>query len=219
MRLFLASQDFGNFGDKLSEMVGDNRRALVIFNARDHKDGDRGIEKQKQIFADAGLEFNELDLRNYFDRKDELQQFIDEFKPGLVVLLGGNTFLLRRALAQSGFDEILIDDIKADKYVYAGHSAGSMIVAPSLKGFERLDNEKIVVSGYNPEVIWSGLNITDIRVIPHVSSDKYREQIVKMRTELFDSKGWRYELLEDEDVFVIDGEEEIVLRGGSHGIN
>ena len=42
---------------------------------------------------------------------------------------------------------------------------------------------------------------------------------MKMRTELFDSKGWRYELLEDEDVFVIDGEEEIVLRGGSHGIN
>lgn len=218
MRLFLASQDFGNFGDKLSEMVGSNRRALVVFNAHDYRD-DRGVEKKQKLFLKIGLEFNELDLRDYFGKSDELRRYIDNFKPGVVIIMGGNTFLLRRALAQSGFDRILIDDIKADKYVYAGYSAGSMIVAPSLEGFNRLDNEKMIVPGYDPEVIWSGLGLTDTRVIPHVSSDKYREQIVKMRTELFDSKGWRYELLEDEDVFVIDGEEEIVLRGGSHGIN
>lgn len=218
MRLFLASQDFGNFGDKLSEMVGDNRRALVIFNARDYKD-DRGIEGQKELFSGIGLEFNELDLRNYFGRKNELRRFIDKFKPGLVVLLGGNTFLLRRALAQSGFDEILTEDIKADKYVYAGHSAGSMIVAPSMEGYERHDNEKVIMPGYDLGVIWSGLNLVDIRIIPHVSADKYREKIVSMRRELFDRKGWRYELLEDEDVFIIDGEKEIVLRGGLNGAN
>lgn len=32
MRLFLASQDFGNHADRLSEMVGGNRRALVNKN-------------------------------------------------------------------------------------------------------------------------------------------------------------------------------------------
>ena len=218
MRLFLASQDFGNFGDKLSEMVGENRRALVIFNARDYKE-ERGVERQKELCSEIGLEFNEFDLRDYFGRKNELRQFIDKFKPGLAVLLGGNTFLLRRALAQSGFDEILTDDIKADRYVYAGHSAGSIIVAPSLEGYERLDNENVIMAGYDKKVIREGLNLVDVRVIPHVSSDKYREKIISMRRELLDRKGWRYELLEDEDVFVIDGEEEIVLRGGSNGTN
>ena len=218
MRLFLASQDFGNFGDRLSEMIGSNRRALVVFNAHDYRD-DRGVEKKQKLFLKIDLEFNELDLRDYFGKGDELRRYVDNFKPGAVIIVGGNTFLLRRALAQSGFDKILIDDIRADKYVYAGYSAGSMIVAPSLEGFNRTDNEKIVASGYDPEVIWSGLGLIDIRIIPHVSSDKYRKQIVKMRTELFDSKGWRYELLGDEDVFVVDGEEEIVLRGVSDGIN
>lgn len=211
MRLFLASQDLGDFGNRLREMVGENRRALVVFNARDCKP-ERGVDKHRELLSEIGLEFNELDLRDYFGKKDELRDYVDSFKPGVVVILGGNTFLLRRALAQSGFDQILADDVRADKYVYAGYSAGSMIAAPSLEGFERLGSEKVIASGYDPEVIWSGLNLVNIRIIPHVSNDKRRERIVATRREMFDGKGWRYELLEDSDVLIINGDEEEVLR-------
>ena len=211
MRLFLASQDFGNYADRLSAMVGESRKSLVVFNARDHKE-DKGLDAQRQLFADNNLAFHELDLRKYFGRAHELRKFVDEYTPGLVVLLGGNTFLLRRALAQSGFDEILKVDIAADKYVLAGHSAGSIVVGPSLCGFERMDKEKLVLPGYQPEIIWSGLELTDMRVIPHVDSPKYKQAIIQLREQLFDVNNWRYVTLDDDAVFIVDGEKEEVLR-------
>ena len=70
MRLFLASQDLGDFGNRLREMVGENRRALVVFNARDCKP-ERGVDKHRELLSEIGLEFNELDLRDYFGKKDD----------------------------------------------------------------------------------------------------------------------------------------------------
>jgi putative peptidoglycan lipid II flippase len=42
-----------------------------------------------------------LDLRKYFGQQEELEKFVDEYRPGAVILLGGNVFLLRRALSVS----------------------------------------------------------------------------------------------------------------------
>ena len=209
-RLFLASQDFGNHADKLSEMVGDNRRSLVVFNARDYKEN-KEIDQQRELFDNVNLEFRELDLRDYFGQAERLKNFVDEYKPGLVVLLGGNTFLLRRALAQSGLDEILKHDTKQDKYVLAGHSAGSIVVGPGLEGFEVMDQPELVLPGYQPEVIWSGLELTDTRVIPHANSAKYAHAAAS-REKLFKERSLRYIVLNDEDVFVVNGDEREVLR-------
>lgn len=208
MRLFLASQDFGEHASLLSGMAGDNRRALVVFNARDYKP-ERGVEKQKRLFAGIGLEFNELDLRNYFGKKEELQQFIAEFNPGVVDLLGGNSFLLRRAMAQSGLDEILKKDIKNDKYVLAGHSAGSVVVGPSLKGFERVDSQHMLMPGYDEAVIWDGLGLIDVRIVPHADS---RDDIATIWRGLFEKEGLKYLALNDSDALVINDGKEEVLR-------
>ena len=212
MKLFLASQDFGNYGDKLSQMVGDNRRSLVVFNALDYKD-DKGYGRQKELFEEYGLEFQGLDLRNYFDRQNELRQFIDKYQPGLVVLLGGNTFLLRRALFQSGFDDILRHDVGDNKYVLAGHSAGAIVAGPSLKGFERMDKEKLVLPGYQSDIVWDGLGLTGMRVISHADSPKYEAEVISLRQELFDKNQWDYVVLNDSDVFVVDNEGSKVYYG------
>lgn len=209
MRLFLASQDFGEHGDRLSRMTGDNRRALVVSNARDYTE-DKGLDRQWQLFANHNLEFQELDLREYFGKSGELREFIDGYNPGLIVLLGGNTFLLRRALAQSGLDEIIKSDVAVDKYVIAGHSAGSIVAGPSLHGFELMDKETLVLPGYQSEVVWSGLGLTDMRVIPHVGSEKYTQAIIDVR-EKFDSSGLKHVALHDTAVFVVDGNIEEVI--------
>lgn len=211
MRLFLASQDFGNHADRLSAMVGENRKALVVTNARDYKE-DKGLDVQRELFAQNNFDFRELDLRQYFGKSEELRSFIDAYQPGVIVLLGGNTFLLRRALYQSGLGEILKRDVAADQYVFAGHSAGSIVAGPSLEGFERMDKEKLVLPRYQEEVIWSGLGLTDTRVIPHADSPKYEAVVIRLRQTLFDEKEWKYVTLNDSDVFVIDGDKEEVLR-------
>ena len=78
MRLFLASQDFGNYVDRLSAMVGKNRKTLVVTNARDYS-VDKGVEAQKELFAANDLDFYELDLRKYFGQQEELEKFVDEY--------------------------------------------------------------------------------------------------------------------------------------------
>lgn len=210
MRLFLASQDFGEHGDQLSRMTGDNRRALVVSNARDYTE-DKGLNRQRQLFTNHNLEFQELDLREYFGKSGELREFIDGYNPGLIALLGGNTFLLRRALAQSGLDEIIKSDTAVDKYIIAGHSAGSVVAGPSLHGFELMDKETLVLPGYQSEVVWSGLGLTDTRVIPHVGSLKYKQTIMEIGKQ-FNANGWRYVMLDDDAVFVVHGDKEEVLR-------
>ena len=210
MRLFLASQDFGNHVDRLSAMVGENRKTLVVTNARDYN-VDKGIEVQKELFAANGLDFYELDLRKYFGQQEELEKFVDEYQPGAVILLGGNVFLLRRALYQSGFDEILKRDVCADKYVLAGHSAGAIVAGPSLDGFEKMDEPDLVLPGYQEEIIWSGLGLADMRVIPHADSPKYAAAAIDCQ-KAFSENGWEYVALNDGDVFVVDGENEEILR-------
>ena len=52
MRLYLASTDLGDFSDKLRELVGDNRKTLLISNARDH----RSLEMRKAVVdEDLGI--------------------------------------------------------------------------------------------------------------------------------------------------------------------
>ena len=210
MRLFLASQDFGNHADRLSDMVGKNRKALVITNARDYREN-KGLDAKRKLFKQNNLDFQELDLREYFGKSDELRLFIDDYQPGLVVLAGGNMFLLRRALYQSGFDKILNRDINDNKYVLAGYSAGSIVVGPDLHGFDQLDSPDLVLPEYQKEIVWDGLGLTDTLVLPHADSPKYSQKIADASV-LFDRNSWKNIVLNDGDVFVVDGDNEEVLR-------
>jgi dipeptidase E len=196
MKLFLASQDFGDHADKLRELVGNNKKALVVFNARDYKEGDGGEQFQRELLAENGFNFYRLDLRDYFGKEAGLNKFVADYKPGLVVLLGGNTFLLRRALAQSGFDKIIRRDVRQGKYVFAGHSAGSIVAGPDLHGYEHMDKEKLTFPPFQKEIIWDGLGLTNVRVIPHADSPKYEKEIIKQRKELFDKFNYEYVVLE-----------------------
>lgn len=67
MRLFLASQDLGNYADILQEMVGNKRHAFVISNARDYYNDETRInsciEKTLVNLNKIGIEAERLDLR------------------------------------------------------------------------------------------------------------------------------------------------------------
>src|SRR5919106_402110 len=40
---------------------------------------------------------------------------------------GGNTFTLRHAMRESGFDDLVVAGLRADGFVYAGYSAGPCV--------------------------------------------------------------------------------------------
>lgn len=173
MRLFLSSQGFGDHSQKLLELLGEKHKAAFIDNAKDYlPESERAMHvREKQLeFENLGLEFSEIDLRDYFD-KSGIQKELEKYD--LVWLSGGNTFILRRAMAQSGFDKVIKNLMSEDRLVYGGSSAGSIVAAPSLRGLEDGDDPENVPKGYQPEVIWDGLKLVDYYVIPHYKSDWY----------------------------------------------
>lgn len=206
MRLFLSSYKLGNKPNELLRLVGHNKRVAIIMNARDAGDASGRAERLQQEIdglAALGLQPEELDLREYFGKSDELKEAAKNF--GLVWVRGGNTFLLRRAFRQSGFDEIITAMLKADQIVYGGYSAGVCVLSPSLKGSELVDPEDEIADGYDSEVIWDGLGILSYAVSPHYKSDHPESADIQKEVDYLIDNHILFRALRDGEVIIING--------------
>lgn len=215
MRLFLSSQDLGNYAERARRLAGANNRAAFIKNAQDmyppEQRNDSTPEKKK-MFEDAGFEFEELDLREYFGKPDKLLSKLSNF--GSFWSSGGNTFILRRAMKASGLDEILKKLLAEDKILYGGWSAGACVTSGDLHGLDGGDHPgtDIVPPDYPvKETLWEGLGLVDFAVVPHYQSDWFGDEADRWVTYLKAHKR-PYRTLKDGQVMVIDGCKEEFLE-------
>lgn len=211
MRLYLSSENVGKHAARLIELVGSNKTVAYIGNAKDYWGAESRAVKttdHKAEFEANGFEFTEFDLRNYFDQQKITRQEIERF--GLIWCSGGNTFMLRRALRDSGLDKIIIDLVNEDKIVYGGSSAGSIVATPSLHGTELADDPNVVGDFYKQEVLWEGLKLTSNYIVPHVGSDWFGPESAAMVQYLKKNK-LSYKALIDGHVYIVDGDNEEVL--------
>jgi dipeptidase E len=172
MKLYLSSFKLGNHTDELVKMVGENKHVGVVTNSRDGYDQHevlKRVELELDSLSELGFTPEIVDLRKYFGKKDELRKVLSKY--GMVYVLGGNTFVLRRAYAYSGLDEILKEKLTDNDFVYAGYSAGICILSPSLRGLDIVDDPNLVPENYKPEIIWDGLGFINYVIEPHYRSD------------------------------------------------
>lgn len=206
MRLYLSSHGFGNHLERLRQMVGENKKVLFIDNAKDDLSEDERqahVAEKRLEFEAAGFEFYELDLRKYFGKAELLSRIVAG--AGLVWVSGGNTFLVRRALKYSGLDEILMNDLRKDLFVYGGSSAGAIIMTKTLRGTEMGDDPYVAPEGYEQEIIWSGLGMIYPQLVPHYQSSWFGNEAQAM-IDYFEDNGLKYKGLKDGEVYVVDGE-------------
>lgn len=212
MRLYLSSSGFGNHLSRLQKMVGADKRVLFIDNAKDELPANERkvhVDEKKKEFEDAGFEFFELDLRNYFRSPGTLKKIVDA--ASFVWVSGGNTFVLRRAFKYSGFDTLLENALRADNLVYGGSSAGSIIITKTLHGTEHGDDPYVVPEGYDEEIIWDGLGLVYPQLVPHYQADWFGDEAQAM-VDYFEQNGMKYETLKDGEAYCVDGGFEEVLR-------
>lgn len=141
MRLYLSSYKFGNSPEHLSSLALDNRRAAIIMNATDVYEPSRRreyVEANRVGLAQIGFEGDEFDLRDYFNQPEELNRALNSY--GLVWAVGGNSFVLRRAMAYSGFDKAATGRVQNGSLVYAGFSAGAVVATRTLHGLDLADD-------------------------------------------------------------------------------
>ncbi len=104
MKLYLSSYHLCKEPSRLSALYAKNRRVAIIRNALDiYKDEKRlreGLEREVGDMEAIGLLPEPLDLRQFFGKENLLNEIVDGF--GYLWVVGGNSFVLRRAFKWSG---------------------------------------------------------------------------------------------------------------------
>lgn len=215
MRFYLSSFGLGNQPQELVNLAAGRTSAAVILNAYDLAAEDtRQVRLRQEIQALQQLGFHpeELDLRRYFNdehKQRDLRALLTTY--GLVWVRGGNSFILRRAMKASGLDEILVDALARDAFVYGGFSAGIVMLTPSLHGVELVDNPHDVPDGYDPTVIGECLGLVPYAIAPHYRSDHPESPAVEKLVQYYIDHHILFKALRDGQVILIQGSQERVI--------
>ncbi|MBQ1528613.1 Type 1 glutamine amidotransferase-like domain-containing protein, partial [Candidatus Saccharibacteria bacterium] len=114
-----------------------NSKVMVVMNARDYHDADNfAIVTREKVteFIDAGFKSVEsLDLKEFFQKPDQLTKTLNSYNPDVICAVGGDEFLLNTAIKLSGFDTYLKSRLKDSNFFYCGSSAGAIVVVRDLK--------------------------------------------------------------------------------------
>lgn len=208
MRLYLSSYRLGNMVDELLALLRGRRRALVVTNALDTIPPERRETYRKTVydpvteFSGLGIAAELWDLRSQEGGAAAITRALEGCD--LVWVMGGNSFVLRRAMKRSGFDTAIRKALAADALVYGGFSAGAVAATPTLRGIELMDDPYGVPAGYDPDIVWEGLNLVDFSIVPHFESDHPESASAKVTTERLTRLGLPYRTLRDGEAIVVD---------------
>lgn len=203
MKLYLSSFRLGDNPQRLSQLFSHNKTIAVISNAKDAFEKEVLQQRTAQEIHDVtslGLFPEVLDLKEYFGKKEELIQKLNTFDGVWVV--GGNTFTLRVAMAESGFDKWVLSKTTDRDFVYAGYSAGICVLSPTLKGLDIVDNPNEPQKLYGKETMWEGLWIVDYSFAPHYRSDHPESSLVEKEVEYMIQQKMPYKTLHDGEVLI-----------------
>ena len=206
MKLLLTSLNTSDEQDKLlADLIGKAPRDIkvaYIENAYDVYNDEPSLIEGREIIKAKGWEVELVDLRDYRDDNTGLREKLAE--KDMFLLTGGNPYYLRWLMKLSGADQIMIDLVKQGK-VYVGASAAAVVAGPTLRYFDELDDP--AEAG---EVIWDGLNLTSIVVVPHVDNADFGEGCRKSG-ELVKQAGYPTQWITDAQAFLINGDEQRVI--------
>ena len=216
MKLYLSSLLIGDHADVLLEMAGGlGARMAVVTNALDYIPVEAQLAFARAefdpliYFGDLGFDPSLIDLRNYFGRPADLQKVV--LRHRVVWALGGNAFLLRRAMRDSGFD-MLIGEMRERDMVYGGWSAGACVAGTALQPISLMDDPSVSAVGYEPsEPIMEGLGLIAGAIIPHFESNHPESKAAANAVQWSIEHGIKHLALRDGEVLVQDRDHASVL--------
>ena len=194
-------------------LAGRERRVALILSAGDAWGDavhDTRVGEQTAMLRGIGLEAADIDLRKYFGRSKELEGELAGY--GSVWVAGGNTFVLRRAMYDSGFDRIITRMLREDAIVYGGYSAGICVLAPSLRGLELVDDPAELAQAYGKEILWDGLGVLPYTPVPHFQSELPESKQIDDVVEFLERRHMPYKTMRDGEVIYVDGDSESLIE-------
>jgi dipeptidase E len=211
MRLYLSSHKIGDSAGSLLAMLGGvhRARAAIVTNGFDGASQTaRDIYRNevfdpKAVLGSLGIAAEELDLRAYFGDPASLRRRLEQFD--LVWVMGGNAFILRRAMRKSRFDSVIADLLEEDNLIYGGDGAGAVVAGPTLRGLELVDDPFDVPQGYDEYLVWAGLGLTRFTIVPHFRSNHPESAGAERLVNYLRARRLPYRALSDGEVVVAAG--------------
>jgi dipeptidase E len=195
-------------------LAGDRGRTLVVANACDLLPGPGRaprVAREIEALEAVGFQAEELDLRDHFGAgREALGARLEA--ADLIWARGGNAFVLRRAMRQSGFDDLVRAALARDTLVYGGYSGGIAVLAPSLRGIEMVNDPGAVPEGYDPAVLWDGLGLLPYHLAPHYRSAHPASPGIDCVVRYFLDHGMPFKTLRDGEAIWVHGDREELLR-------
>ena len=207
MKFYLSSDKLGNETEKLKELIP-NKKIGYIPNALDFSKADlerkkKHIEKDVSSLQELGLNVEVIDLKNYFNKKEELKNKLEEL--GAIFINGGNVFVLRQAMKLSGLDEILKEFKENNNdFLYAGYSAAGCVLSSDLKAYAIVDDSTDTPYEGLKEIILKGLGFIDFAFMPHFDSNHPESEKIAEEIEFCQQNNIPYKAIRDGEVIVIE---------------
>lgn len=207
MKYYLSSFKFGNNINDLERLKPANNKIGHIVNARDAVgyDSKRAQKHQYEeidFLNSIGFEAEALDLKNYFGKKEKLQQKLTEL--GAIWVSGGNTFVLRQAMCLSGFDKLFKELLRREGFLYGGYSAGVCILSETLKSIDQVDDPFNFPYNEISKPIYKGLGVFNYSFMPHYNSDHPESADIDMEIKRCIDNKWLFKALRDGEVIIIE---------------
>jgi len=203
LHLYLSSYLIGDQGHKLADLAR-GKTALLVSNALDFSDDPARLKpaKEREIgrLAALGIPAEPLDLREYFDSHGSLSDMVAE--AGMLWVVGGNTFVLRKAMHLSGLDQVIRDKCSDEHFVYGGYSAGICVLSPSLKGIHLADEPHARAVGYEHPTIWEGLGTIDYYIVPHYRCEHFESESMEAVVKYYREHDLSYRAISDGEVIL-----------------
>lgn len=214
MKLYLSSQRLGKHSNKLLELIGNNKNVVVVANAIDDKPivhRKNRVKREIKMLNELGLNAEELDLRKYFGRGQELKEYLE--KKSLIWVRGGNVFILRRAMEACEFDRYILPMIKNGHIAFGGYSAGTIIAGKDLLASELVDDIYQVPEDYPVAFTPSkGLKLLNYYLVPHYDSEEEYGKDVRKYVTYLKSKNKKVVTMCDGEVFYTNNDGGIILK-------
>lgn len=204
MKLYLSSYKLGTKIDELKNWITENNNKIgIIDNAKDgfsdRVRSQQGTLKDIIQLEEIGFKVTQLNLKDYFGKPIELRSFLKDFQAFYVV--GGNTFILRKAMKLSGFDEYLKKVSQNPNYLYAGYSAGVCVLCENMEAIAIMDEPE--VNPYdNSTPLYSGIGLLNYALIPHYESDHPETELANQAVSFCRQNKIPYKTLKDGDVII-----------------
>ncbi|MCX6807706.1 MAG: Type 1 glutamine amidotransferase-like domain-containing protein [Patescibacteria group bacterium] len=193
---FITSHNIDAF---LPKKITDCKIAYITTASK--KVGDASyIDSHRKKMNELNFIYTEIDITG--KNANELRELLSKYD--IVMVEGGNTFYLLKAVRESGFEKV-IKDLIQNGIVYIGSSAGSYIACPSI----------ITATWSNHNFDKCGVkDLTAMNLVPFLIKAHYAPDMQSMLLEKTKGLGYPMRVLTDEQAILVRDEETQLLGSG-----